>query len=91
VPGVPAISEFYPQFEAQSWVGILAPAAAPRGVIQRLNAEVNRILAAADVRAHFAQLGFEIVGGTPAQFGVWLRDESAKWGKVIRAQRITAE
>src|SRR5688572_9531236 len=91
VPGVPAVSELFPQFEVQSWVGMLAPAATPRGVIQRLNAEVNRALAVPDVKERFVQLGFEIVGSTPERFGRWVRDESVKWGKLIREKGITAE
>ena len=91
VPGVPAISEFYPQFEAQSWVGMLGPAKLPRAVTERLNAELHKALATPDVKERFVQLGFEIVAGTPDRFARWIRDESAKWGKVIREQRITAE
>jgi tripartite-type tricarboxylate transporter receptor subunit TctC len=90
-PGVPSISEFYPQFEAQSWVGMLAPAATPRRIIQRLNAEVNKVLADADVKERFNTLGYEVAGSTPEQFGEWLRTESVKWGKVIRDNNITAE
>lgn len=90
-PGVPAISEFYPQFEAQSWVGMLAPAATPRAVIARLNAEVNKVLSDADVRERFHALGYEVAASTPELFGEWLRTESVKWGKVIRDNGITAE
>lgn len=90
-PGVPSVSEFYPQFEAQSWVGMLAPAATPRAIIQRLNSEVNKVLAEADIKERFNTLGYEIAGGTPEQFGDWLRTESVKWGKVIRDNNITAE
>lgn len=90
-PGVPSVSEFYPQFEAQSWVGMLAPAATPRAIIQRLNAEVNKVLQEAEIRERFNTLGYEIAGGTPDQFGEWLRTESVKWGKVIRDNNITAE
>lgn len=91
VPGVPAVSEFYPQFEAQSWVGVLAPAATPRSIVQRLNTEVVKALADPDVKERFVAQGYETVGSSPEQFGKWIRDESAKWGKLIRAQRITAE
>ena len=91
VPGVPAVSEFYPQFQAQSWVGVLAPAATPRAVVQRLNAELLKTLAGADMKDRFNGLGYEIVGSTPEQFREWLRDESARWGKLIRDQNITAE
>jgi tripartite-type tricarboxylate transporter receptor subunit TctC len=91
VPGVPSVSEFFPQFEAQSWVGVLAPVRTPPAVIQRLNAEVIKVLAAADQKERFTGLGYEIVGSTPEQFGAWIRNETAKWGKLIREQRITTE
>jgi len=91
VPGVPAVSEFFPQFEAQSWVGVLAPARTPRAVIQRLNAEVIKVLAAPEQKERFTGLGYEIVGSTPEQFGAWIRNETAKWGKLIRERGITAE
>ena len=90
-PGVPSISEFYPQFEAQSWVGMLAPAATPRAIIQRLNTEVNKVLAEAEIKERFNGLGYEIAGASPGQFGEWLRTESVKWGQVIRDNNITAE
>jgi tripartite-type tricarboxylate transporter receptor subunit TctC len=91
VPGVPAVSEFYPGFEAQGWSGLLVPAATPRNIILRLNAEMIRALAAPEVKERFTILGYETVGSTPEQFGRWIRDESAKWGKVIRERGITAE
>jgi len=91
VPGVPAVSEFYPRFEVQSWVGVLAPAATPRAIVQRLNAELIKILAMPEVKDRFIQQGYETVGSTPEQFRIWIRNESAKWGKVIREQAITAQ
>jgi tripartite-type tricarboxylate transporter receptor subunit TctC len=91
VPGVPAISEFYPEFEAQSWVGVLAPAATPGAIVQRLHSEINKVLAAPEVKERFVQLGVEVVGSTPKGFAQWLRDESRKWGKVIKEQGITAD
>ena len=91
LPGVPSISEFFPRFEAQSWVGVLAPAATPRNLIQRLNAEVVKTLGAPEVKERFNLQGYETVASTPAHFGEWIRNESAKWGKVIRNRRITAE
>ncbi len=91
VPGVPAISEFYPGFEAQSWVGVLAPAATPRNIIQRLNAEIIKTLAAPDIKERFMLQGYEAVGSTPEKFAEWIRSESDKWGKVIREQHISAE
>lgn len=91
VPGVPSISEFYPQFEAQSWVGVLAPAATPRAIVQRLNSELIKALAGADMKERFLGQGYEVVGSTPEHFGEWIRNESARWGKLILDQRITAE
>ena len=91
VPGAPSVSEFFPQFQAQSWVGVLAPAAVPRPVMKRLHAELVRTLAAPGMKERFTGLGYEVVGGTPEQFGAWLRGESARWGKLIREQNITAQ
>jgi len=91
VPGVPAVSEVYPQFQAQSWVGVLAPAATPRAVVQRLNAELARLMVDADMKERFNGLGYEVVGSSPEVFRDWLRSESARWGKLIREQNITAE
>lgn len=91
VPGVPTMSETYPGFRAESWVGLLAPARTPREIIARLNAEVVTILALPEMKARFAELGYETVGSTPAQFDRWIRTETERWGKVIRAQKITLD
>ena len=91
IPGVPAISEFYPKFEAQSWVGVLAPAATPRNIIRRLNAEIANTLAVPDIKARFMLQGYETLGSTPQQFGEWIHSESEKWGRVIREQHISVE
>jgi tripartite-type tricarboxylate transporter receptor subunit TctC len=91
VPGVPAVSEYFPQFEAQSWVGVLAPARTPRPIVERLHAEIVKVLAAPEQRERFTSLGYEVVGGTPEQFGAWIRGETEKWGKLIRERGITAE
>jgi tripartite-type tricarboxylate transporter receptor subunit TctC len=91
VPGVPALSEFVPRFEALSWVGVLAPAGTPRPVVARLNEVLRQAVAQQDARERFAQQGYEIVGSTPEQFGAWLKSESDKWGKIIRERGITAE
>jgi tripartite-type tricarboxylate transporter receptor subunit TctC len=89
--GVPAMSEQYPGFVAESWVGMLAPAQTPRHIITGLNSETLKFLAQADIRARFAELGYETAGGTPAQFEQWIRGETERWGTLIRAQKITLE
>jgi tripartite-type tricarboxylate transporter receptor subunit TctC len=91
VPGVPAMKETYPGFVAEAWVGLLAPARTPPGVIARLNAEVVGILGRPEMRARFAEQGLETVGSTPAQLDAWIRAELERWGKVIRERKITLD
>ncbi len=87
-PDLPTIADFYPGFETTSWVGLIAPAGAPRPVIDRLNGTLAKILAAPDIKERFEVQSAEIVAGTPEQFGELIRSESAKWGKVIREKNI---
>ena len=91
VPGTPTMNETYPGFAADSWVGLLAPARTPPEIVARLNAECVKALAQPDVRARFAELALDTVGGTPAQFDQLIRAEIIRWGRVIREQKITLE
>ena len=91
LPGVPVMMSVVPNFRAESWVGLLAPAKLPPEIIARLNAECATLLALPDVKVRFAGLGLETVGSTPAQFDQWIKTEIERWGRVIRAQRITLE
>jgi tripartite-type tricarboxylate transporter receptor subunit TctC len=56
----------------------------PRETVAKLNAELNRILATADMKERFAKQGTEIRTGTPESLGTWLRDEQARWAKVVK-------
>jgi len=89
--GVATMNEQIPGFVAESWVGMLAPAKTPSAVIARLNTEVVKILAQPEIRTRFGELGYETVGSTPAQFDQWIRSETERWGKLIRAQKIALE
>ncbi len=91
LPGIPAINETYAGFEAQSWVGFVAPAGTPRDIVQRLNIEMNKVVVSPDIRAKLEGLGFEISEGSPEVFGEWIRAESSRWGKVIREAKITVD
>jgi tripartite-type tricarboxylate transporter receptor subunit TctC len=92
VPGLPTIAESgVPGFEASGWFGILAPAGTPRDIVARLNAEIVRGLAGADMRERLAALGGERAGGGPEQFAVHLRQEIAKWGQLVRSLGLQAE
>jgi tripartite-type tricarboxylate transporter receptor subunit TctC len=90
-PGVPTMRETYPGFVAESWAGLLAPARTPPEIIARLNAEVAKALVQPDLRLRLADLGLEAVGGPPGDFDKLIRAEIERWGKVIRAQKITLE
>lgn len=91
MPGLPTMSEPYPGFVAESWVGMLAPAQTPRAIITRLNGDVVKILAQPEIKTRFAEIGYETVGSTPAELDKWIRGETERWGKLIRAQKITLE
>jgi tripartite-type tricarboxylate transporter receptor subunit TctC len=83
LPDLPTVSEAgVPGYEALQWFGIAAPTGTPAPVIQRLNSEIKEILALPDVRRRFADLGFDIVGNSPAEFGQFLEAENQKWKKV---------
>ena len=88
---VPTIAESYPGFEAQSWVGLLAPAGTPAPIVDRLNAALVKALTAPEVSERYAGQGSEIVASTPDAFGAWIRTQSATWGRVIRERKITLD
>ena len=92
VPDMPTMSESgLPGFDSWTWFGIFGPAGTPQAVVDRVNSEVNRIVADPAVRERFAQLGFETTGGTPAQFAALVESETAKWSKVIREANVKPE
>ena len=84
LPGVPTIGEFVPGFEAAGWQGVCAPSLTPPDVVDRLNREINTVLADARSKARLAELGGQPSPGTPAEFGRFIAAETDKWGKVIR-------
>jgi tripartite-type tricarboxylate transporter receptor subunit TctC len=88
---LPIVSEFVPGYEASSWYGIGAPRNTPEEVIDKLNKESNTILADPKIKARFADLGTEVLGGSRADFAKLIAEETEKWGNVIRAAHIKAE
>ena len=78
-------------YEAAGWFGVLAPAGTPPAVVAKLNAEINRILELAEVKASLASDGAEPAGGTPAQMTESARAASAKWSKLIRELNLRTE
>jgi tripartite-type tricarboxylate transporter receptor subunit TctC len=85
-PEVPSVGELgYPQLESLAWIGLAAPAGTPAEVLGRLSAETRRGMRAEEVRMLLGKQGFDVVAGTPEEFARWIRDESQKWGRVIKA------
>ena len=73
-----------PGYEADLWLGLVAPAGTPAPIVNRLYEETAKVLQRPDVRASFVQQGTEPIGSTPAQFGTFLKADVEKWGKVVR-------
>ena len=91
-PELPTLSESgLPGFETTSWHGMLLPAKTPKGLSERVHAELVKVLTAPDVKERFAGLGMDTVASTPAQFSTYIRSESQKWEKVIRTIGIKSQ
>ena len=85
LPNVPTIAESgLPGYEMIGWHGMLAPAATPRDIVERLNGAVAKVLAQQDIRELWAAQNMEIVPTTPAQFGEQIRREYERYGKLIK-------
>jgi len=85
LPDLPTIAESgYPGFEALAWNGVMVAAGTPQAIIARLNAEMNAILKEPDVVQKMHGFGFDLIGGTPEQFGALVRGEAGKWAPVIK-------
>lgn len=90
LPEVPTIQEAgVKDFETVAWFGIVAPAGTPRNVIARLNAEALKAIKLPDVEKRLIESGSTIIGNSPEQADEFLRAEVEKWGKVVRAAKVT--
>jgi tripartite-type tricarboxylate transporter receptor subunit TctC len=83
MPDVPTMMEFVPGYEAANWYGIAAPKNTPAEIVDKLNKEINAVLADQGLRARIADLGETVLGGSPADFGKIIARETDKWGKVV--------
>jgi tripartite-type tricarboxylate transporter receptor subunit TctC len=89
VPQIPTVSEAaLPGYEATQWFGVLAPAGTPRPIIERLHKDITANLRLPEVKQRLADQGAEIVGSSPSQFAAYLRTETQKWAKVVKAAGI---
>ena len=92
LPDLPTIAESgYPGFEANAWNGVLVPSATPRPIVARLNADINAILKMPDVVQKMNALGFDLIGGTPDEFGQLIRADVDRWGPVIKRVGLKVE
>ena len=92
MPGVPTAAEAgMPEFQIVNWYVLAAPAGTPRQLIDRLNAEVAKVMQSAETRDHFVVIGGEPVSSTPEQAAAFVRSEYDRWGKLIREAAIKGE
>ena len=92
LPSVPTIDESgLKGYEATTWFGLMAPVKVPKDIVARLNVEVGKILASSEVHSRFINEGVEPIGGTPEFFTAFIRDEIAKYAKVVKAANLNGE
>jgi tripartite-type tricarboxylate transporter receptor subunit TctC len=92
LPNLPTIAEAgVPGYEAMGWNGVFSPARTPRAIVEKLNADIVRVLNMPDVRERLAAMGSTPVGGTPEQFGDYVKREIERWGRVIRESGIKVD
>ena len=84
LPDLPTVADFVPGYEASAWYGVGVPKGTPEVIIDKLNKEINAILDDPKAKARFAELGASLIGGSPADFGKLVADETEKWGKVVK-------
>jgi tripartite-type tricarboxylate transporter receptor subunit TctC len=92
LPDVPTFEESgYPGFESSNFKGLLAPAGTPRAIIDKLHAELVKIVHAPDTVARMTAAGSIPIGNTPEQFGAYIKQEIARYAKLVKAYGIKAD
>ena len=92
IPNVPTAAEAgFPELVVTSWQAAAAPAKTPRDVVMRLNDAMVRTLRAPEIRERMTQIGFDVVAGTPEEFGRFMKEEVERWTKVVERGGIKAE
>ena len=91
MPNLPTVAETLPGFEITTWNGLMAPAATPKDIVARLNAEIVKLLKAPATAKRMSDLGLDTIASTPEQFAEHLRRETEKWAKVVKASGARIE
>ena len=89
--GIPTVGDFVPGYEASSWQGVGAPENTPAEIIDKLNREINSVVADPKMKARLAELGGTPLAGSPAEFGKLISAETEKWAKVVKFAGIKPE
>jgi tripartite-type tricarboxylate transporter receptor subunit TctC len=90
-PELEPVGRVLPGFESTAWFGVMAPAGTPAAVIERLNVEINRALADPEVARQLLSRGFEPQPMTPAAWGSFITQETARWGELIKRANLKAD
>jgi tripartite-type tricarboxylate transporter receptor subunit TctC len=89
LPAVPTLAEAgLAGYEFRGWIGMAAPAAMPKELVAKLNAEVQKALGTGDLKAKLLEYGLDIAGGTPEEFGAFMREDSANYARIVKAAGI---
>jgi tripartite-type tricarboxylate transporter receptor subunit TctC len=92
MPDIPTIAESgVPDYDLSGWIALFAPAGTPRPIVDRLNAEVTKVLALPDIRARLLDLGAEPSPMPVAEFGTWVQQEVNKWTRLVKEAGIQPE
>jgi len=92
LPELPSINEAGVKgYDNSSWSAVAAPAGTPKEIIAKLNTELNAIMKLPDIQEKSAAVGAVIVGGTPEQYGEYLKSEIAKFARVVKEAKISAQ
>ena len=90
-PELPTIAETYPGFESESWVGIFAPSATPRALLERLHGELDRVVADPAMKEKLEAQGCDVVGGPAETLAARVKSDQTKWSRIIREKNITIQ
>lgn len=88
---VPVSEQGFPGFDVRGWFGVVAPAATPRDIVNRLNREIVALLAKPEVRERLGKIGLDVNTSTPEQFAAFIVAEIAKWAPVVKASGVSVD
>ena len=91
LPDVPTVGEFVPGYAASGWFGLVAPKGTSNAIIDKLNTEINAVVADPNMKAQLVDVGVPPMPKTPAEFGKLIADDTEKWAKVVKFAGIKPE